>query len=142
MHGLELAGTAHVPRAAAVFVVEQKDEVRMRGEMVEGTLDQLLDGFLRRQPLEVELALLGTDFLVNPFKYREVKRVLIAKIVIDQLLVDAGAAGNVVDPRPGKAAAGKFAPRCGQQFPAGGGGIAPLRPQVVGSSFGHFQPNS
>src|SRR3977135_419721 len=128
MHGLELAGTAHMAGAAAVFVSEQENKVRMRREMVEGTFDQPLDGLFRRQPLEVELALLGADFLVNPFKHRQVKRVLVAKIMIDKLLVDAGAAGDVVDPRPGKAAAGDFSPPRVEQFPAGGGRIAPLPP--------------
>ena len=112
----------------------------MGGEMIERTLDQLLDGLFGWQPLEVELALLGTNFLVNPFQHGQIQRVLVAKIVIDQLLVDPGARGDVIDPRAGKPAAGKLPPGRGEQFPARGGGIA--SPCVVGSSFGHFQPNS
>src|SRR5438309_8856416 len=46
MHRLELGRAAHVPRAATVFVVQQHDEVRVRGEVVEGTLDQFLDRLL------------------------------------------------------------------------------------------------
>src|SRR6476659_6691653 len=67
MHRLQLAGAAYMAGAAAVFVVQQHDEVRMRGEVVEGALDQLLDRLLGRQSLEVELALLGADFFVDPF---------------------------------------------------------------------------
>ncbi len=97
------------------------------GEMIERTLDQLPDGAFRRQPFEVELALLGADLLVDPFQHREVERVLVAEIMIDQLLVDAGASSDLVDPRAGKAASGKFAPRRRQQLLAGGDGVAPLR---------------
>ena len=102
--------------AAAVLVVQQHDEVRMRGEVVEGAFDQLADGPFRRQALEIELALLGADFLVDPFEHREIERVLVAEIMIDQLLVDAGARGDLVDPGAGEAAGGKFAPRRRQQF--------------------------
>ena len=102
----------------------------------------LLDRLFRRQALEVELALLGADFLVDPFQHRQVQRVLVAEIVVDQLLVDAGARGDLVDPGAGKAVRGKFAPRRRQQLLARGGRIAPLRLGVVCSSFGHFQPDS
>src|SRR5664279_100197 len=37
MHRFELAGAAYMPRAAAVLVVEQHDEVRVRVKMVERT---------------------------------------------------------------------------------------------------------
>ena len=100
-----------MPGAATVFVVQQHDEVRMCGEVVEGTLDQLFDGPLGSQPFQVELALLGADFLVDPFEHRKVERVLVAEIMIYQLLVDPGAAGDFIDPGAGKAALGKFAPR-------------------------------
>src|SRR5690349_14752579 len=102
--------------AAAVLVIEQQDEVRMGREVVEGTLDQFADRGFRRQSLEIERALLGPDFLVNPFQYRKIQRVLVAEIVKDQLLVDACALGNVVDARAGQAAAGEFAPRGGQKL--------------------------
>ena len=81
----------------------------------------------RRQALQIELALLGADFLIDPFQHREVQRILVAEVVIDQLLVDAGARGDFVDPGAGKAAAGEFAPRRRQQFLSRGGRIAPLR---------------
>ena len=97
--------------AAAVFVIEQHDEIGMQREIVERTLDQLLDGPLGSQPLEIELALLGPDFLVHPFQHRQVERVLVAEIMIHQLLVDAGTRRDFIDPGAGKAAAGKFAPR-------------------------------
>ena len=35
MHGFQPAGAAHMAGTAPIFVVEQQDEVRMRGEMVE-----------------------------------------------------------------------------------------------------------
>ena len=110
--------------------------------MIEGTFDQFLDRLFGRQSLEVELALLGADFLVDPFQYRQIQRVLVAEIMIDELLVDAGTRGDLVDPGAGKAAAGEFPPRRRQQFPAGCGRIAPLRLGIVRSFFGHFQPNS
>ena len=116
MHGLQPAGTAHVAGAAAILVVEQQDEVRMRGKVVERALDQLADGPFRRQARQIELALLGADFLVNPFQHGEVERVLVAEVMVDQLLVDPGARGDFVDPGAGKAAAGKFAPCRGQQL--------------------------
>ena len=47
MHGFEPARAPHVPRAAAVLIIEQHDEIGMRGEVVEGTFDQLADGSLR-----------------------------------------------------------------------------------------------
>jgi hypothetical protein len=62
--------------------------------------------------------------------------------MIDELLVDACARRDLVDPGSGKAAAGELAPCCRQQFPAGCGRIAPLRLGIVRSFFGHFQPNS
>src|SRR5439155_15817871 len=87
MHRLQLARAAHMPGAATVFVVQQHDEVRMCGEVVEGTLDQLFDRLLWRQSLEIELALLGADLLVDPFEHRQIQCVLVAEIVIDKLLV-------------------------------------------------------
>src|SRR3954454_25045043 len=111
MHRSQLARAAPMPGAAAVLVVKQHDEVAMRGEVVEGTLDQLLDLLLGRQALEVEFALLGADFLVDPFEHRQIQRVLVAEVMIDELLVDARARGDLVDPGPGKAAAGELAPR-------------------------------
>src|SRR5687768_6509613 len=57
MHRLQLARAAHVPGAAAVFVVQQHDEVGVRGEVVEGTFDQLLDRLFGWQSRKVELAL-------------------------------------------------------------------------------------
>ena len=116
-----------MPGAAAIFIVEQHDEIGVRGEVVERTLDQLLDGLFRRQALEVQLALLGPDLLVNPFQHRKVERVLVAEIMIDQLLVDAGAGRDFVDPGAGEAALRKFAPRRNQQFLPCGGRIAPHR---------------
>ena len=95
-----------------------------------------------RQSLEVELALLRADFLVDPFQHGEVERVLVAEIMIDQLLVDAGPRGDLVDPRAGKAACGEFAPRRGQQFLPRRRRIAPLRLFAVCSVFRHFQPDS
>ena len=132
----------HVPRAAAVLVVEQHDEIRVRLEMVERALDQLADRPFGRQPLEIELALLGADFLVDPFQHGQIQRILVAEIVIDQLLVDAGPRGDLVDPRAGKPAVGEFAPRRGQELLPRRLGIAPLRLMAVCTSFRHFQPNS
>src|SRR6476620_495439 len=43
MHRFELSGAAHVAGAAAVFVVQEHDEVGVRGEVIEGTFDQFLD---------------------------------------------------------------------------------------------------
>ena len=128
--------------AAAVFVVQQHDEVGMGGEVVEGGLDQPLDRLFGRQALEVELALLGADFLIDPFQHRQIQRVLVAEIMIDQLLVDAGARRDLVDPGAGEPTGGKFTPRRRQQLLPRRGRIAPLRLQVISSSFGHFQPNS
>jgi hypothetical protein len=131
MHGLDLLRTAHVPGAAAVFVVQEHDEIGVRGEVVERTFDQFLDRAVRRQPLEVKLALLGADFLVHPFQYRKVERVLVAEVMIHQLLVHPGTGGDVVDPRAGEAVRGEFAPRRRQQLLARGSGIAALRPGAV-----------
>ena len=88
--------------AAAVFVVQQHDEIGVCGEMVERALDQLPDRPLRRQALQIELALLRADLLIDPFQHREVQRVLVAEVMVDQLLVDAGAGGDFVDPRAGQ----------------------------------------
>src|SRR6185295_16593486 len=81
MHRLQLARAAHMAGAAAVFVVQQHDEVGVRREVVEGTLDQLLDRLFGRQSLEIELALLGADLLVDPFQHRQIQRILVAEIV-------------------------------------------------------------
>src|SRR5437868_216516 len=142
MHRLQLARAAHVPGAPTIFVVQQHDEVRVRGEVIEGTLYQFLDRLFGRQSLEVELALLGADLLIDPFEYRQIQRILVTEVVIDELLVDARARGDLVDPGAGKAAAGELAPCRRQQFPAGCGRIAPLRLGIVDEFIGHFQPNS
>jgi hypothetical protein len=110
--------------------------------VVEGAFDQLLDRPLRRQPLEVEFALLGPDFLIDPFQHGEVERVLVAEIVIYQLLVDAGAGGDLVDPGTGKTVLRKFPPRRHQQLAACRDRIASLGFSGVRPSFRHFQPNS
>ena len=113
--------------AAAVFIVQQHDEIGMQREVVERAFDQFPDRLFGRQSLEVELALMGADFLVHPFQHRQIERVLVAEIMIDQLLVDAGALGDFVDPRAGKAVAGEFAPRRRQQLFSRRRRIAPLR---------------
>jgi hypothetical protein len=128
MHGFELARMTHMLRTAAVLVVEQHDEIRMRGEVVERTRDQLSDRLFGRQALEIELALLLADLLIDPFEYRQIERVLVTEIMIDELLVDSGAGGDVVDPGAGEAAIGKFPARRGQQLVAGAGRVAALRP--------------
>ena len=97
------------------------------GEVVERTLDQFADRLFRRQALQIELAFMGPDFLVDPFQHRKIERVLVAEIMIDQLLVDAGTLGDFVDPGAGKAAPGEFAPCCRQQLAPCGRRIAPLR---------------
>ena len=89
------------------FIVLLNDENRggarhVRGEVVEGTLDQLLDRLFGRQSLEIELTFLGADFLVDPFQHRQIQRVLVAEVMIDQLLVDAGAGRDLVDPGAGE----------------------------------------
>ena len=68
-----------MPRAVAVFVVEQHDEIRDARKVVEGTFDQLLDRLFRRQALKIELALLGADFLIDPLKHRQIERVLVSR---------------------------------------------------------------
>ena len=83
----------------------------MPREMIERALDQFPDRPFGRQSLEVELAFLGPDFLVYPFQYREIERVLVAEIMIHELLVDAGARRDFVDPGAGEPAAGEFTPR-------------------------------
>src|SRR5690348_10581467 len=142
MHSLDLARAADMAGAAAIFVVEQHDEVGVGGEMVEGAFDQLLDRLFRRKPLQIKFALLRADFLVDPFQHGEIERILVAEIMINELLVDAGAGRDLVNPRAGKPAVGKFAPRRGKELLPGGFRVAPLRPLAVRSSFKHFQPNS
>src|SRR5476649_1616822 len=100
-----------MPGAAAIFIVEQQDEIGVQSEVVKGAFDQLPDGLFGRQSLKVELALVLPDLLVDPFEYRQIERVLVTEIMIDQLLVDAGTLGDFVDPGAGKALAGEFAPR-------------------------------
>ena len=114
----------------------------MRRKMVEGTFDQLPDGLFRRQALKIELALLGADFLIYPLKHREVERILVAEIMINELLVDAGTRGDFIHPRAGQPAFRKFAPRRGQQFLSRVDRVAPLRLGAIGSWFWHFQPDS
>src|SRR5215470_4027164 len=99
----------------------------MGRKVIEGTLDQLADRGLRRQSLEIELAFLGADLLIDPFQHGEIERVLVAEIVVDELLVDAGALGDVVDAGAGEAAAGKLAPRRREQLLPRRSRIAPFR---------------
>ncbi len=127
-----------MPRAAAIFVIEQQDEVRMRGKVVERAFDQFPDRPLRRQARKIKLAFLGADFLVNPFQHSEVERVLVAEVMVDQLLVDPGTGGDFVDPGAGKAAGSKFAPRRGQQLPLRGGRVASPGCRFLGSSLSAF----
>jgi hypothetical protein len=62
--------------------------------------------------------------------------------VVDQLLVDACAFGNVIDPRAGEASAGEFTPGGRQELLLRGGRIAAPRDWTICASFGHFQPDS
>src|SRR6516164_8020173 len=114
----------------------------MRGEVVERTLDQLADRLAGRQACQIELALLRADLLVHPFEDRKIERVLVAEIMVDELLVDARARGDLVDAGAGKSAVGELTSRRGEQLATRGFGIAPLRLLAVGSSIGHFQPDS
>ena len=142
VEGFQLLRAAHMPRAVAVFIVEQNDEVGVFGKVVEGALDKLADGLFGRQSLQIQLMLLGADLLINPFKDREVERILVAEIVINELLVDARPRSDLVDASPGQSTPGKLAPRGHQQFLPRGGRIATSGRCSRCSSFGHFQPNS
>ena len=124
--------------AVAVFVIEQQNEIRVPRQVIERALDQFPDRPFRRQSLEVELALLGADFLIHPFQDRQIERVLVAEIMVDQLLVDAGARRDFVDPGAGEPAAREFTPRRRQQLAAGGDRIAPLPLDTIGSSLQPF----
>ena len=99
--------------AAAVLVVQKHDEIRVFRQMIERGLDQPADRLVRRQALEIELALLLADVLIDPFEHGEVERVLVAEVVVDQLLVDAGALGDLVDAGARKTVPGELqrAPR-------------------------------
>ena len=67
--------------------------------------------------------------------------VVFGLVLLRFLLATTSEVGHMI-PGAGEAAAGEFAPRRRQQFPAGCGRIAPLRLGIVGTFFGHFQPNS
>ncbi len=131
-----------MPGAPAVLIVEQHDEIGMRGEVIERALDQLPDRPLGRQSLEVEPMLVVADFLIDPFQHGQIERVLVAEIMIDELLVDASAGRDFVDPRAGEAAPGEFAPCRRQQLVPRAGRIATLRPCAARFSLRHFQPDS
>src|SRR5258707_1380623 len=92
MHRLQPRRAPNVPGAAAVLVVQKHNEIRVFREMVERGFDQFADRLFRRQAFEIELALLLADVLIDPFEHGEVERVLVAEVVIDELLVDAGTA--------------------------------------------------
>ena len=69
-------------------------------------------------PSRLSLRSWVADFLIDPFQHRQIERVLVAEIMIDELLVDAGARRDLVDPGAGEPAAGEFAPRRRQQLAA------------------------
>ena len=115
-----------MPGAVAVFVVEQHDEIRMRARWSKELSISFLMARSGGSPVEIELTLLGADFRIDPFQHRQIERVLVAEIVIDQLLVDAGAGGDFVDPRAGQAVFRKFPPCRGQKLVPCRRGIAAL----------------
>ena len=142
MHVLDPGRGAHVSGATPVFIIEQHDEIRVQVEVIERAFDQLLDRLVRRQSCKVQLAFLSANFLVHPFQDREVERILVAEVVIEQLLVDACARGDFIDPRTGKAAFREFAPSGAQKFFPSVDRVPPLRFCAVRSPFKHFQPDS
>jgi len=97
--------------ATAVLVVQKHDEIGVCREVIERGLDQFPDRLFRRQAFEIELALLLADIGVNPFEDSKIERVLVAEIVIDELLVDAGAGSDLVDAGAGEAVPGELQAR-------------------------------
>src|SRR3546814_5581289 len=71
------------------------------------------------------------DLGIHRFQRRPVEFILAAEVMVDELLVDPGALGNLVDARPGKALGGEIGNGRLQQGRLGGAPVtAPLGTQI------------
>ena len=66
--------------------------------MPEGEADHAVDGFDRAVLADLEFALAPADFVIGIDKHGEVKRLLVAEIVVQQPLVGLGARRDRIDP--------------------------------------------
>ena len=98
--GVEARGAARglkMARLHLVFAVEEADEVGVGQVVLPGEVDQGEDGLVGGQSVEVEGRFLFAELQVGAFEDLGEEGVLIPEVVIEQLFVDAGGAGDGVD---------------------------------------------
>ena len=115
---LQVAGAVHV------LAVEQGEELGMREVVAPGELDQRPDRLQRIARLEMQLALGVADVGVGLLEDGEEELVLAGEVVVDELLVDAAALGDLFHARAAEAVAGELGHRRAQDFLARAVGIA------------------
>ena len=96
----------------------------MREVVAPGEDDEALDRRERRERLEVQLALGGADLGVGLLEDGEEELVLALEVVVDELLVDAGALGDRLDPRAAEAVRRELDGRRGEDLLPGAVGVA------------------
>ena len=85
--------------AVRVLVGQHADEAAVLVEIIQREVDQPLHRLARRQRGEIEFALQRTDLGIGRLQRGAVEIVLAAEIIVDELLVGLGAAGDLVDAR-------------------------------------------
>ena len=95
-----MSGNART-KAAALDVLggEQPDEPGVLPEVVEGEADEACHRVGRGERAEVEVGLAGADVGVGVEQDAGVERLLVADVVVEHPLVDAGPLGDAVDAR-------------------------------------------
>ena len=126
-----MAGALHV------LAVEQRQEFRVREVVAPSEDDQALDRLHRSQGFEMQFALGSADVGVGLLEDGEEQLVLALEVVVDELLVDAGALGDRLDPGAAEAVGRELGRRRGEDFLLRAIGVARADFYDVGGAGGH-----
>ena len=128
MQRANAARALQVAGPVQVLAVEQDRERRVLDVVVPGERDEAADRLRRLDLGQVQVLLLAADLLVGALEDREEQILLLAELVVEHPLVDAGAFGDPVHPRTTEAIAGELVGGGGEDRLARGFRIPADRP--------------
>jgi hypothetical protein len=109
-----------------VLVHHEPHELGMSVVIVERHLHEPAEGFRRRQRVQVEVRLDGTDVIVGVLQHGTIQTLLAAKVVVDHPLHGVSAFGDLVDATAAQALGSELLDGYGEDFRPGGIGV-PVR---------------
>ena len=94
-----------------ILAAQQADESRMRGEMIEGEVEQLQQRLHGRHVVDLELQFLLPQLAENVFQYGDIEPGLVVEVVIHHADVRPRGGTDRVEPPAGEALVGELVER-------------------------------